>query len=100
MKAKHFVTKAGASVRLHGYAPAKVMAVFPRAGEPGLWAECRITGRNWRGQIGPHGYRTGQVVYVRAHEAVPRDLIKVQRGSGKLYWPAFEIETTGNYVED
>src|SRR5690606_4328411 len=89
----------GAAVRLHGYTPAIVLSLdFERSGPDysrGTWlAECRITGRgpDWKaGRIGPHGYRTGEVVTVRASEAVPRDIIRTARGSGRLYWPPFDI---------
>ena len=102
-RTRHTECKAGAAVRLHGYAPARVLAVFPRAGESGLWAECRITARapDWqRGNIGPHGYRSGALVYVRAGEAIPRDIIRISRQSlGRLIWPHFTIRTTGEYVD-
>lgn len=100
---RHIECKAGAAVRLHGYVPARVLAVFPRAGESGLTAECRVTARgaDWKaGNIGPHGYRPGQVVYVRVAEAIPRDIIRVSRQSfGRLVWPHFTVRTTGNYCE-
>jgi len=100
---RHTVCKAGAAVRLHGYAPARVLAVFVRAGESGVWAECRITARgpDWKaGQVGPHGYRPGQLVYVRAGDAVPRDIIRVSRQRmGALVWPSFDIRTTGEYLD-
>lgn len=96
---KHYECKKGAAVRLHGYAPARVTAVYVAAHDDKLYAECVVTGRNWRGQIGPHGYRSGQRVNVRACEAVPRDVIRTQRGSGRIVWDHFTIRTTGKYHE-
>lgn len=93
---RHTVCKAGAAVRLHGYVPARVLAVYVDASDGRLWAECRITARgpDWSaGRIGPHGYRAGGLAYVRASEAVPRDLIRVSRQRcGALWWPAFSVE--------
>ena len=98
---KHTTCKPGAAVRLHGYAPARVDSIevdtsFPASAErPDVLAHCTITARSpdWKaGNIGPHGYRTGERVTVRAVEAVPRDLVRVARGSGRLWWPAFAIE--------
>lgn len=100
-RVRHTVCKAGAAVRLHGYAPARVERVeidasFPAsAARPVTLAHCVITARgpDWSaGRIGPHGYRPGERVTVRACEAVPRDLIRVARGSGRLWWPGFAVE--------
>lgn len=98
---RHTVCKRGAAVRLHGYAPARVLYIEREHTAPNYdhsiaWAECVITARGpgWKaGRIGPHGYRPGETVRVRACEAIPRDLIRTRRdGSGHLYWPAFEVE--------
>lgn len=96
-RARHTVCKAGAAVRLHGYAPARVERVeidarFPAsAARPVILAHCVITARgpDWSaGRIGPHGYRPGERVTVRACEAVPRDIVRVKPGSGgALWWP-------------
>lgn len=99
-RVRHTVCKAGAAVRLHGYAPARVLYLeHERIGPDysrGTWrAHCVITARgpDWSaGRIGPHGYRPGERVTVRACEAVPRDLIRVARGSGRLWWPGFDVE--------
>lgn len=97
---KHTICKPGAAVRLHGYAPARVDSIevdarFPASEErPDVLAHCTITARgaDWRaGNIGPHGYKPGERVTVRASHAVPRDLVRVERGSGCLRWPAFDI---------
>lgn len=99
--ARHDVCKAGAAVRLHGYAPARVLFLEHERRGPdyssGTWmAHCIVTGRgpDWKaGRIGPHGYRTGERVTVRASEAVPRDLIRVSRQrTGALVWPVFSVE--------
>lgn len=92
-RTRHTVCKAGAAVRLHGYAPARVLFLEHERTGPdysaGTWlAHCVITARR---EIGPHGYRPGERVTVRACEAVPRDVIRVARGSGRLWWPAFEV---------
>ena len=98
--AKHTVCKAGAAVRLHGYAPARVLSLeYAPDYSMGSWlAHCVITGRgpDWKaGRIGPHGYRTGEKVTVRIHDAVPRDIIRQSRKySGALRWPSFSIEAT------
>lgn len=100
---RHTVCKTGAAVRLHGYAPARVERVeidarFPAsAARPDVLAHCVITARgpDWSaGRIGPHGYRPGERVTVHACEAVPRDVIRVARGSGRLWWPGFDVERT------
>lgn len=99
-RVRHTVCKVGAAVRLHGYAPARVVALeYERTGPDysrGVWyAECVITARgpDWRaGRIGPHGYRPGERVTVRAGEAVPRDTIRVARGSGRLTWGPVEVQ--------
>ena len=101
MTRRHTVCKAGAAVRLHGYAPARVLYLEHERRGPdysrGTWvAHCVITARgpDWTaGRIGPHGYRPGERVTVRACEAVPRDLVRVKPGSGgALWWPhGFEI---------
>lgn len=74
-KRRHTVCEAGAAVRLHKYAPARVLSL--EQDTDGTWyAHCIITARgpDWRdGRIGPHGYRTGDRVTVRAFHAVPRD---------------------------
>lgn len=97
---KHTICRPGAAVRLHGYAPARVDSVevdarFPASEErPDVLAHCTITARgaDWKaGNIGPHGYKPGERVTVRVHDAVPRDLVRVERGSGRLRWPAFDI---------
>jgi hypothetical protein len=98
---KHTVCKAGAAVRLHGYAPARVLFLEHERTGPdysiGSWlAHCVITGRgpDWKaGRIGPHGYRAGETVTVRVHDAVPRDIIRQSRKyCGALRWPHFTIE--------
>lgn len=79
MRARHTVLKVGAAVRLHGYMPARVIVTVRRTG------------------IGPHGYRPGQRVRVYARDAVPRDLIRVKRGShGRLCWPSYFRMETGS----
>lgn len=94
-RARHTVCKAGAAVRLHGYAPARVDWI-ERDEDGRVSAHCIVTGRgpDWRaGNIGPHGYRTGERVTVRASEAVPRDIIRISRQSpGRLVWPVFSVE--------
>lgn len=96
--ARHDVCKAGAAVRLHGYAPARVVSIETdaRFSPPFTWAHCIVTGRgpDWKaGRIGPHGYRTGERVTVRASEAVPRDVIRVSRQRmGAIVWPVFSVE--------
>lgn len=89
MKRKHYTCKPGAAVRLHGYMPAKVMGI-ERDEDGVVWARCIVTVR--RSGIGPHGYGPGQMVWVRSSQAVPRDCIRVARGSGRLYWPVFAVE--------
>lgn len=93
---KHTVCRKGAAVRLHGYAPAVVWVVY-YDGDGDLWAVCRITGRGpdrKAGRVpGPHGYRTGEVVTVRAADAVPRDRIYTR--TGRICWHDFTIEPTG-----
>ena len=92
-RVRHTVCKAGAAVRLHGYAPARVerVEIDARFSPPFTWAHCVITARgpDWSaGRIGPHGYRPGERVTVRACEAVPRDIVRVKPGSGgALWWP-------------
>ena len=93
---KYTVCRAGAAVRLHGYAPARVLRVaFDDGGV--CMAECKITARgpDWkRGNIGPHGYRPGDIVCVRAFLAVPRDIIRVSRKyTGRIIWHPFSIKT-------
>lgn len=98
---RHTVCERGAAVRLHGYAPARVLYLEHERRGPdyssGTWmAHCVITARgpDWSaGRIGPHGYRPGEAVTVRACEAVPRDLIRVARGSGRLWWPPFDVDS-------
>lgn len=100
-RARHTVCKAGAAVRIHGYAPARVLFLEYERRAPdyshGTWyAHCVITARgpDWKaGLIGPHGYRPGDRVTVRACNAVPRDLVRVARGSGRLWWPNFGVES-------
>lgn len=90
---KHTVCRKGATVRVHGYAPAVVLSVDRAGGD--LWATCRITGRGpgWKaGRIGPHGFRTGEVVTVRVHDAPPRDRIYCR--SGRIGWGSFDVEPT------
>lgn len=88
---KHYVCKAGACVRLHGYAPALVLAVYQADGA--TWAHCRVTLR--RRGIGPHGFRPGELVNVRACHAIPRDLIRVSRQQfGRLIWGAFDVQVS------
>lgn len=93
-RARHIECKRGAAVRLHGYAPAQVRAVYVAAHDGATYAECVITARDKRG---PHGYRPGERVHVRASAAVPRDIIRTARGSGRLYWPSFAVHTCGKY---
>lgn len=92
MKNKHTTCRIGAAVRLHGYAPARVLAfhrVHVSDFAPYWTVDCLITTRS---KIGPHGYRPREVVNVRAHDAVPRDIIRVSRQHpGALYWPSFAI---------
>lgn len=97
---KHRTCKPGAAVRLHGYAPARVLFLeYERTGPDysrGTWyAECIITARgpDWKaGNIGPHGYRPGERVRVLAYHAVPRDIIHISRQSfGSIVWPHFDI---------
>lgn len=94
-RARHDVCKPGAAVRLHGYAPARVDRI-ERDEDGRVYAHCIVTGRgpDWQaGRIGPHGYRTGERVAVRASEAVPRDIIRVSRQRmGALVWPVFSVE--------
>ena len=99
---KHTECAKGAAVRLHGYAPARVLFLECEHVGPdysrGTWyAECVITGRgpDWKaGNIGPHGYRTGERVRVLAFHAVPRDIIRISRQSpGRLVWPQFNVRT-------
>lgn len=99
-RARHTVCKVGAAVRLHGYAPARVLYLERVHVGPdyshGVWyAECAITARgpNWHaGRVGPHGYRPGERVTVRATQAVPRDIIRT-KGGGALWWPhGFEVQ--------
>lgn len=92
MKHLHTICKPGAAVRLHGYAPARVREIFREKWTGQVMAECVITGRSpgWRDkQIGPHGYRTGEIVVVHAGEAIPRDCLRVK--CGRLWWPVFSI---------
>lgn len=100
-RARHTVCKAGAAVRLHGYAPARILYLEHERRGPdysrGTWlAHCIITARgpDWKaGRIGPHGYRAGERVTVPASDAVPRDIIRISRQSpGRLVWSAFTIE--------
>ena len=92
---KHNVLKVGTAVRLHGYCAARVESFEYEDTHPyhegrGTWyAHCRVTARR---KVGPHGYRPGETVTVRVHDAVPRDLIRIARGIGKLCWPTFTIE--------
>lgn len=100
---RHTVCERGAAVRLDGYAPARVLDV--RRGEDGATvADCIITARgpDWKaGNIGPHGYRTGESVTVRASRAVPRDIIRISRQRcGALWWPAFDIRLTLGAMAD
>lgn len=92
---KHRACKPGAAVRLHGYAPARVARVYVDA-DGRTRADCVITARgpDWKaGNIGPHGYRPGERVDVRACEAVPRDIITISRQSpGRIVWPHFDID--------
>ena len=95
-RARHVECKPGAAVRLHGYMPARVVTIEREYNGPHwdtatLYAHCRVTVRS--AGIGPHGYRPGELVRVRAGDAVPRDLIRVRRGSGRLYWPTFTVRT-------
>lgn len=100
-RARHDVCKPGAAVRLHGYAPARVeyletVYTGPHYDRGTVYAHCIVTGRGPNrsaGRIGPHGYRPGERVTVRACEAVPRDIIRVSRQhTGALTWPAFDVE--------
>lgn len=86
---KHTVCKAGAAVRIHGYAPARVLRL--EQVRDGTWlAHCIITARR---KIGPHGYRPGERVTVPASDAVPRDIIRISRTfTGRLIWSAFNVE--------
>lgn len=94
-RVRHTVCKPGAAVRIHGYAPARVVRLeYERMGPDysrgRWWAHCIITAR---GKIGPHGYRPGERVTVPASDAIPRDIIRISRQSpGRLVWPAFTIE--------
>lgn len=92
----HRECKPGAAVRLHGYAPARVARVYVDA-DGRTRADCVITARgpDWKaGRIGPHGYRPGERVDVRACEAVPRDIIRISRQSpGRIIWGAFNVQT-------
>lgn len=95
-RARHIECKVGAAVRLHGYMPARVTMIEVEHTAPNydrgiVYAYCRVTVR--RAGIGPHGYRPGEYVRVLACDAVPRDLIRVQRGSGRLYWSTFKVYT-------
>ena len=88
---KHLTCKAGAAVRLHLYMPARVVRVWRDALFDCLRADCIVTVR--RAGVGPHGYRPGEHVTVRASEAVPRDCIRVMRGtSGRLAASHFDCE--------
>lgn len=93
-RARHTACKPGAAVRLHGYAPARVVSLEHERTGPdwsdGTWyADCIITARDKRG---PHGYRPGERVRVLASAAVPRDIIRRSRQSpGRLWWPTFAI---------
>lgn len=90
-RARHTVCKPGAAVRIHGYAPARVLRLEQVHGGPWL-AHCIITARE---KIGPHGYQPGERVTVPANDAIPRDIIRISRQSpGRLIWPAFDIEAT------
>lgn len=90
-RARHTVCKVGAAVRLHGYAPARVIALeYQQDYSRGEWhADCVITARR---KVGPHGYQPGERVTVPAYAAVPRDTIRTLRGSGRLTWPAVEVQ--------
>ena len=87
---KHYICKPGAAVRLHGYMPARVVAVRREDWTGRIVADCVVTVR--RAGIGPHGYRPGDEVTVLGSHAVPRDCIRVERGSGRLMWPVFAVE--------
>ena len=92
MKARHEVCQAGAAVLLHGYMPAVVLKI-ERDEDGRLCADCRVTVR--RRGLGPHGYTPGELVNVRAADAIPRDLVHVSRHrTGALVWNNFSIEMT------
>lgn len=101
---RHTVCERGAAVRLHGYAPARVLSVFRAAPGGRVMVECEITARgpDWKaGRIGPHGYRTGQTVTEYARHAIPRDIIRISRQRcGALWWPAFDIRLTLGAMAD
>lgn len=91
---RHVACKVGAAVRLHGYCAARVVGIEREytygATRPTVYAHCIVTARH---RVGPHGYRPGDAVTVHACYAVPRDLIRVKRGSGRLYWPRFTVQS-------
>lgn len=90
MKHSHVTCKPGAAVRLHGYMPARVesLEMCKDWTLPVAMANCVITARR---EYGPHGYKPGERVTVYAYQAVPRDLVRTARGSGRLYWSGFDI---------
>lgn len=92
-KTRHMVCKPGAAVRLHGYMPARVLELCRLDDCGTVYAKCVVTVK--RAGIGPHGYKPGEVVTVRVGEAVPRDCIRVARGSGgRLTWGPVEYRFT------
>lgn len=87
-RARHDVCKAGAAVRLHGYAPARVLYLEHERRGPdysnGTWmAHCVITARGPDWSAGRIGGRTA---------TGPAKPLRFARGSGRLWWPAFSVD--------
>jgi len=88
MKAKHLVCKKGAAVRLDGFKAAKVLAIYHDDGK--IYAQCRITCRKPR-DYSPYPTQ-GNIVTVRASQAVPRDCVYISRQSmGAIKWHGFSV---------
>jgi hypothetical protein len=89
MRKIHDTLKPGAIVRVKGYAPAVVLAVYGEGGA--VFASVRHTAtRPYAGF--PAYFKKGEVLAYRAHECPPRDVVRVSRQSfGRLWWPSFPV---------
>jgi hypothetical protein len=89
MKKRHDTLKAGAVVRVDGFAPARVLEVYRERGE--LYALV-----SFPRDVAAHGFaryfKKGETGAFIAARCVPRDVIRVSRQHiGRLWWPSFSV---------